>query len=173
MVAKHVLLQHQIRVIQGINEEDKQRISVRRSYLWPDVVRAFSKSSFDVSKMLKVRFVGEPSVDEGGPRREFFQLAVKDALSSELFEGWPSNVTFCYNIEAVANNTYYIVGKLISTCLVQGGQPPACFSTDYLVYGRVMCEANLSDISDCDIKQKLEKVSKFCAKCNVVILGYC
>ena len=38
-------------------------------------------------------FIGEPSFDEGGPRREFFQLALKDYfVKSGLFAGWPHNV---------------------------------------------------------------------------------
>ena len=136
-VAKHVLLQHQYKVITGTDEEDRQRIHVRRSHLITDAIRAFSKSTFNASKMLKVVFVGEPSVDEGGPRREFFQLAMKDAFTTTgLFAGWPENVVPVHNVGAVVNNDYYVIGKIVATCLVQGGQPPACFCTavaDYLI----------------------------------------
>ena len=79
-VAKHIIIQHQYRVITGENEEDRQRLHVRRSNLVIDTLNAFSRRSFDVSKMLKVVFISEGSVDEGGPRREFFQLAVKEVL---------------------------------------------------------------------------------------------
>ena len=52
----------------------------------PSSYEAFSKSTFDMSKILTVVFVGEPSVDEGGPRREFFRLALKEIFAhSGLF----------------------------------------------------------------------------------------
>ena len=53
-----------------------------------------------------------------------------------LFYGWPDHAIPIHNVEAVATNKFYLVGKMISTCLVQGGQPPVCFSAavaDYLV----------------------------------------
>ena len=93
-VAKHAMLQHQSRVMTQLDDGDcYQRLHVRRSHLVADTLRAFSKPTFDVSKSLKVVFVGEPSVDEGGPRREFFQLALKEIFAhSGLFSGWPTNV---------------------------------------------------------------------------------
>ena len=64
---------------------------------------AFSKPNFDVSKMLKVIFIGEASVDEGGPHREFFQLSVREVLRMpSLFTGWPHNIIPQYKVEAVA-----------------------------------------------------------------------
>ena len=81
IVANHVLLEHQRKVITGENGEDKQRIHIRRAHLIEDTLRAFSKPSFNVSKVLKVVFFAESSVDEGGPRREFFQLVMKEAFS--------------------------------------------------------------------------------------------
>lgn len=69
---KHVLLQHQRRVIIANDEEDFQRIHIRRSHLFHDAFRAFSQSTFDISKMLRVCFIGDASIDDGGPRRDFF-----------------------------------------------------------------------------------------------------
>ena len=46
---------------------------------------------------------------------------------SSLFIGWPVNVIPQHNVEAVANNTYFVVGKLIATSIVQGGQAPLFF----------------------------------------------
>lgn len=160
--AKHVLQQHQYKVITGRDEEDRQRIHVRRSHIINDSIRAFSKPNFNVSKMLKVIFVGEPSVDDGGPRREFFELLMREAFTtSGLFVGWPQNVIPTHNVQALADNKYYVVGKIIATSLVQGGQPPVCFSpavADYLVFDEVKSSPCLQDIPDYDVRQKLEKV---------------
>ena len=88
---------------------------------------------------------------------------MKEAFSfSGLFFGWPSNVIPIHNVEALADNKYYIVGKLIATCLIQGGQPPVCFScsaADYIVYDEIKSNPCLDDIPDCSVRQKLEKVS--------------
>ena len=101
-VIKHVLLQHQPRVIQSVDDEDVQRIHIRRSRLFSDALRQFSRLSFDVSKMLQVRFVGEEAVDEGGPRRAFFHLLMTEIIKSSLFSGFPSHVIPRHNIQAVA-----------------------------------------------------------------------
>ena len=157
-MAKNVLQHHQCKVITGRDEEDHQRICVRRSHLFSDAACAFSRPNFNVSKLLKVVF-------EGGPWQEFFQLLMKEAFtSSGLFAGWPQNVVSIYSVEAVAANSYYIVGKMIGTCLVQGGQPPVCFAAavaDYIVFDEVKSEPSLNDIPDHTVWNKLEKV---CAK---------
>lgn len=74
IVIKHVIQQHQARAIQLRDDEDVQRIHIRRSSIFSDALRQFSKGSFDVTKMLQVRFVGEEAIDTGGPQREFFHL---------------------------------------------------------------------------------------------------
>ena len=53
-------------------------------------------------------------MDDGGPRREFFQLAIKECMNtSSLFTGWPRNVVPQHNVEAVANNTYLLLVNLL------------------------------------------------------------
>ena len=45
-------------------------------------------------------FIGKTSVDDDGPRREFFQLLMKEAFTtSGLFVGWPNNVILIHNWE--------------------------------------------------------------------------
>ena len=159
---KHVILQHQARTIVSANEEDTQRIHVRRSHLLADALRQFSKSSFDVDKMLQVRFVAEEAVDEGGPRREFFHLLLNEVFRSSLFSGFPENVLPRHNVKAVSENKFYYIGKMIATCIVQGGEVPACFSrscADYIVYGRVRSPVCLKDIPDEEVRRSLQKVS--------------
>ena len=177
VVTKHLIQQHQRRVITACDEEDWQRVHVRRSNLVCDTIRAFSKPNFDASKILKVTFIGEPSVDEGGPRREFFQLALKEVFtSSGLFVGWPYNVVPVHNVEAASKNQYYIVGKLIATCLVQGGQPPSCFCAgvaDYLIFDEVKCNPCLNDIPDYNVREKLKKVCGHVNECLSIIHSPC
>ena len=111
------MIQDQRKVIQAKDEEDFQRISVRRPHLFEDALSAFSKPSFNVAKVLKVRFVGEAAtVDDGGPRREFLSLLVKEIfLSSGVFSGWPFIVVVVQTIQALSSNRYYAVGNLFAS----------------------------------------------------------
>ena len=141
---------------------------MRRRLLFEDALWAFSRPTFNVSKVLKVTFIGEEAVDDGGPRREFFSLLVKDTFhSSGLFTGWPSNVVPEHSVEAVATNKFYVVGKMMATCLVQGGQPPLCFAkavADVLVFGKIKSLPCLEDIPDYEVWEKMKLEMALC--CN-------
>lgn len=64
-----------------------QRINVRRAHLLNDSLAAFSRPTFDPSSKLKVRFIGEPAVDEGGPMREYFRLLTQSlTMAGSLFQ---------------------------------------------------------------------------------------
>ena len=166
VVLKHALLQHQHRVIKASDEEDFQRISVRRSHLYLDALRTFSKPTFNVGKMLKVCFIGEPAaIDDGGPRREFFSLLTREIFrTSGLFSGWPEHAVPVHDVHAIANNRFYVVGKMLATCLVQGGELPVCLAkavADYIVFDSIRSPPCIDDIPDFEIKQLLLKVCEF------------
>lgn len=160
---KHVLIEHRRHVFVAVDEEDFQRISVRRKYLFQDAFSAYSRLSFNVNKVLKVKFIGEKgAVDDGGPRREFFSLLIREMFSkSGLFHGWPENVCPIHDFTAVANNKFFIVGKMLASCLVQGGEPPVCFSrgvADFIVNDCVTSPPCINDIPDFEIRQLMQKV---------------
>ncbi|KAJ2760452.1 hypothetical protein IWQ57_006302, partial [Coemansia nantahalensis] len=59
-------------------------LEVRRDSLVRDTLYQLDlKLSQDLRKQLKVRFVGEEGVDEGGVQKEFFQLIVRDVFSAK------------------------------------------------------------------------------------------
>ena len=107
-------------------------------------------------------FIGEHAVDSGGPRREFYRHLIPETFSkSGLFAGWPEHVVPLHNIDAVATNKYYVVGKMLASCLVQGGQPPVCFAhavADYLVYDQVRSIPCIEDIPDYEVQQFMLQV---------------
>ena len=161
IVVKHIIQQHQGRVLTSVDDEDVQLLHIRRSNLLSDALRQFTKSSFDVGKMLKVRFIGEEAVDTGGPRREFFHLLIREMFTSSLFRGYPNHTLPLHNVEAVASNKFYTIGKMLATCIVQGGEAPVCFSkavADYLVYDEVRSPVCLDDIADKEVQESLQKV---------------
>ena len=120
-------------------------------------------SSFDVSKLLSVTFLAESAVDGGGPRRELFRLLLADLFSiSGLFIGYPSAVTTSHNVVALQNRDYAVAGKIVGASIVQAGIAPYCFSrsvADFIVHGEVRSKARLGDITDPDIRSKMEKVN--------------
>ena len=55
------------------NPESPLRIKMRRSHVWQDTLFELRRcSECDVIKLIKVQFIGEPAVNESGPRNEFF-----------------------------------------------------------------------------------------------------
>ncbi len=135
---------------------------MRRKNLFEDALRHFLKPKCDVSKVLRVRFIGEPAHDDGGPRREFFRYLTPAFAQSPLFSGWPNPVIVNHKTSALAANHFFAVGKMLSTCIVQGGQPPLCFASpvaEYLVNGCVSSKYCLDDIPHYEARLFLRKVS--------------
>ena len=52
-------------------KDDEIRVTVRRKHLWWDFTRARNEY-FCPTNTIKVTFCGEPAIDDGGPKREFF-----------------------------------------------------------------------------------------------------
>ena len=146
------------------NQEDVQHIIVRRKHLLKDAMKAFSKPKFEVSKYLRVRFIGESAQDEGGPRREFFRLLMPLIGQSQLFTGWPENVVPVHNVISLSLNEYYLVGKMLTTSVIQGGQPPVFFAAavvDFILDGHISSQFNVNDIpcSETDAREFIANVS--------------
>lgn len=66
-----------IKTVQKNMEKDQPvRINIRRKTLWEDFVRERNRR-VKPEKLVKVVFIGEPAIDDGGPRREFFSGEVQ------------------------------------------------------------------------------------------------
>lgn len=55
------------------------RVTIRRKMVWEDFKRARYRY-YQPDRMVKVTFAGEPAVDDGGPKREFFAGTVEVVL---------------------------------------------------------------------------------------------
>ena len=162
-----VLSSHRRRVVSD-SEEQHSRVIVLRSQLWENSMIAFKRASFDVSKKIKVVFVGEPSEDEGGPLREFFTLLLQEMIiHSGMFEGEQGHAIPVHNTLALTDGKYFIVGKMIATSLIHGGRAPHCFSrafSELLVYGQVKSEVDYEEVPDRQVRDKLKKVCEIPCK---------
>ncbi len=65
-----LLQKHRSDCLPSDRDEEKVLIVVRRRHVWSDTLHQF-KCGIDLSKCLRVEFVGEPAVDSG---REFIHL---------------------------------------------------------------------------------------------------
>ena len=117
------------------SQDDVQRIVVRRRHIWSDTVRKL-KGGLDVNKHIKVSFVGDVAVDEGGPRREFLTLLMRDmAGNNSLFQGKLHQRLPRPNLVELNKRSFYCVGLCIAMSLVHGGPNPAFFAPSVARYG--------------------------------------
>ena len=71
------ILQHHRRVYLPVDNEDRTRIAIRRRYILDDTLHAF-REGLNMSKYLKITFLGEAAVDAGGPLREFMHILLRE-----------------------------------------------------------------------------------------------
>ena len=102
--------------------DQANRITIRRNHIWRDAVHAMSRSSFDPSRCVQVTFIGEQAVDDGGPCREFFSLALKGmAEDGTIFQGPQCSRFFMHDVEGLSTRKLYYAGMLVAVSLVSGG----------------------------------------------------
>lgn len=68
-------------------------IEIRRDLLIEDTLNSLIRENINFRKPLRVKFVNEPGVDEGGVKKEFFYILLK-----QLFD--PSYNMFSYHKES-------------------------------------------------------------------------
>ncbi|KAG0245013.1 putative E3 ubiquitin-protein ligase HTD2 [Mortierella sp. GBA43] len=102
-------------------------LTIRRDYIIEDaLVQLQNKSHEDLKKQLKVKFVNEEGIDEGGVQKEFFQLATRELMD-------PKYGMFVINEESrlcwfaqspvddkLALDEYSLVGSLIGLAIYNG-----------------------------------------------------
>ena len=141
------------------SQDDVQRIIIHRKHVWEDTIRKL-KSGLNVNKPIKVSFVGESAVDEGGPLREYLSILIASiASNNNLFQGDAQRRLPRPNLAELEKKSYYYVGMCIAMTFVHGGPNPAFFSSStakYLVSGKI--SSSLDDVPDEDLKHKLYKV---------------
>lgn len=143
--------------------DEANRVIVRRKHIWKDTIRAFSKRSFDCQKSLSVTFVGEEAVDAGGPKREFFHLALEEmANDGQVFQGPSDRRSFVHNVQALASRKFFYAGMLIALSMANGGPGFPCLAVsvfNYLCFGLEHgFEVEMEDLPDTDIIGKLDKI---------------
>lgn len=159
-VTKLLMDHSKVHMITG-DVEAVEKITIRRSHIWGDTLRAWRRQ-LDLRKRIKVTFLGEPAVDEGGPRREFLRLLMKAVSEqSSLLAGPPTRKVLLHNSLAMSKGHYRCMGEMIVMSLMQGGPGPAFFSPtviDYVLGGISKVKPSIGDIPDYHVQEMLKKV---------------
>eukprot|EP00794_Sanderia_malayensis_P000954 gene954-270_t len=105
---------------QDSNNEIK--LKVRRSFVWEDTLLKLKRCTKEIlsNGMVRVQFIGELAVDEGGPRKELFFLIHRHMQTSCLFTGEPHRRIFAHNVMALQREEYYSYGVLSALSILQG-----------------------------------------------------
>ena len=143
---------------------NKIRLKVRRSCLWEDTLAKMKRVNPDcLNGIVTVQFIGEPAVDEGGPRKELFFLVHKYMQqSSSLFTGPPTSRRLVHNMIALQKEEYLHYGVISALSLYQGSPGPTMFAApvvDYILYGKLNAvKVSVSDLTSGKVKTTLEEL---------------
>ena len=95
-------------------------LKVRRENLIEDTLSQLLSGEFNIKKPLKVHFSGEEGVDEGGVRKEFFQLIVKELFDPEfsMFKYYENQRFFWFNPDTIESNlNFELIGMILGMAI--------------------------------------------------------
>ena len=115
--------------------DQANRVTIRHNHIWKDAVRAMSRSSFDPSLCTHMTFVGEEAVDDGGPYREFFSLALQEKTADgTIFQGPQHSRFFMHNVQGLTSRKFFYAGMLAAVSFANGGPGLNCLSKTVYTY---------------------------------------
>jgi len=146
--------------------ENHVKFVVRRSNVFGDVMKKLETFfSADEIRPIKVEFVGEGAVDDGGPLRELFTVFYQ-SLPGKLVCGRTGNYTFAHDVHSIERNHFYLLGKLMAIGFLQNISGPRFFCKPLVNYILTENESSFDvkvDIADVplfEIQEKLKKIEE-------------
>lgn len=134
-------------------------VSRRPLSLWNHSLRCFKRASFKLNSVLKVQFIHEPGEDEGGLRRDYFEILFKQMLNSGYFEKNEDGYDIMDNAVGLVNGDYHAMGAMLASMLLQGGPVLPVFNHHFLKYGNLGIEAaTLETVCDTRYRDMITKV---------------
>ena len=143
-----------------VNCNEYLRLKVRRQHVWEDTLHKLKCiQPEDLSKQIKIQFIGEPAVDQGGPSREFFSL-INSAAQAKLMSG----TVFRHNVSSLQGKDFLFFGQLTALRLMHGSPGPKCFSksaVDYILGSPIeSLEPDIDELANIEVKQFLQNLDK-------------
>jgi ubiquitin-protein ligase E3 A len=129
-------------------------LSVRRDNLIEDTLEQLSKQNINLRSPLKIDFIGEEGVDQGGLKKEFFMLITRKIFTDEynLFSYNSKTHLFWFNL----NNThqsknYELIGIIIGLAIYNSIILDIKFPL--VLYKKILkVEPSLEDLKEIDIE---------------------
>ena len=156
---KNIILES---VFNLLNENNTQQsldnlnftLSVRRDNLIEDTLEQLSKQNINLKRPLKIDFIGEEGVDQGGLKKEFFMLITRKIFSEEynLFSYNSKTYLFWFNSNSSHQNKNYeligiIFGLAIYNSIILDIKFPLA------LYKKILkIEPSLEDLKEVDIE---------------------
>ena len=139
-----------------INAMDMQSmflyIQVKRDKIIEDTLNYISNSSLNLKKQLKIKFIGEQGVDEGGVRKEFFMLLVRQIFDANygMFSYNEKTRYFWFNLYSFEPKIKYeLIGVLLGLAWFNSIILDVKFPL--VIYKKLLgIPATLDDLKDCE-----------------------
>ncbi|XP_052215903.1 uncharacterized protein LOC127834252 isoform X5 [Dreissena polymorpha] len=143
-----------------VDKESVTKLLVMRSDVLNTALKGLNRKKINFKSSLYVKFSGEIGEDQGGPRREFFRLALKALQDSGFFEGPETTKIFSHNISLLDTDQYRVIGRLVALSLVHGGPGIHFLHPDLynLMVGKPSKMEDLEELlpaTTCDMLQQL------------------
>lgn len=122
-------------------------IQIRRNSLLEDSLRALSTQSKNLRKQLKIKFVGEAGVDQGGVKKEFFHLLMKELFNPQyaMFEHKHNDRFLWFNkCSLECNVNFELIGTMLALAIYNSVLLPAPFPK--VVYKKLLREKLLLEV---------------------------
>ena len=158
--AGSLLIAHKYELLSH-NEDDVRRLTVRRKHLLEDTLKSLKRTPWKPSLHLQVVFIGEPGVDDGGPRQEYFRLLLnKIAQSNTYFMGPENKRVPVHNVLRLQDQSFYYIGQIIALSLLHDGPCFNCLAPTVARYILGIEDvASTDDIPDTILQSKVKAVS--------------
>jgi len=140
-------------------------LRIRRDHLIEDSLSELSRHPpEDLKKELKVHFVGEEAIDEGGVQKEWFQLIIREIFDIKygMFTYNTETRNYWFNNNSTDFLEYSLIGNLLALAIYNGVILDVHFP--HLVYKKLAgLKPNLEDLkqSNPSLAIGLEKLLKF------------
>lgn len=107
MTVAELLQIHKVQVLgKYIDDFHPTRLTVRRKHILEDTLHRLRKGA-DLSKPLRIVFIGESAVDDRGPLREYLYMVMVAILRNEsLFCGSDDNRVPRHNVVELEKKTF-------------------------------------------------------------------
>lgn len=127
-------------------------MKVKRDRLIEDTLNIVANSNINLQKPLKVKFIGEQGVDEGGVRKEFFLLLVRQIFDANygMFTYKENTRLFWFNLFSFEPKIKYeLIGIILGLALFNNVILDVKFPL--VIYKKLLgCPLTIEDMKDCD-----------------------